>query len=80
MMSQILNTLGLILTIVGVLGLFRYGMPFHVPAGGQTIIGEPSDIDESELRLERRYGRIAGFSLVLVVIGTGLQIWGTWAG
>ena len=38
MSAQWLNTIGLVLTILGVLGLFRYGMPFHVPTGGRTFL------------------------------------------
>lgn len=78
MSPQVLNTIGLVLTIVGVLGLFRFGMPFHVPTKGVITLAL-SQTSEEDIARERRYGLFAIISLVLVIAGTGFQIWATWA-
>ena len=78
MSAQWLNTIGLVSTILGVLGLFRYGMPFHVPTGGATFLITESK-DQQEIDRERLYGRLAYAALALVIVGTGFQIWATWA-
>jgi Rap1a immunity proteins len=49
-----LNIIGLVLNLVGVIILFRYGMPFHVPTGGATYIIS-HQVDAGEKALERRY-------------------------
>jgi hypothetical protein len=49
-----LTLTGLALNLVGVLILFRWGMPFHVPSGGAIhFIAEQAD--EKEKALERIY-------------------------
>lgn len=77
MMAPILNTIGLVLTILGVLGLFRFGMPFHVPTKGVMTLSLSQTSDEDIAR-ERAFGRLAMLSLALVITGTGFQIWATW--
>jgi hypothetical protein len=43
----LVNLFGLAFSLLGVLMLFRYGMPYHVPSGGAVhIIGE--QVDEAE--------------------------------
>lgn len=72
-----LNTAGLLFTLVGVLVLFRYGMPFHVPTGGAIhIILE--QVDAQEKQLERKYQIYGYLGLIAVAIGTALQIWANW--
>lgn len=54
MNERVLNLIGLALNLVGVLILFRYGMPFHVPTKGAVhLILEQTD--DAEIELERRY-------------------------
>jgi hypothetical protein len=71
--SRMFNLIGLALTLVGVLILFRWGMPFHVPTGGANfIITEQSD--PKEIALERIYTIIGYVGLVALIAGTVLQM------
>lgn len=76
-MSALFNTGGILLSLVGVLILFRYGMPFHVPTGGaiHLIIDQ---VDESEKSLERRYFIYGMFGLSLVIAGAIFQLVAIW--
>jgi hypothetical protein len=72
-----LNILGLVLNLVGVIVLFRYGMPFHVPTGGAiNMILEQSN--PAAKALERRYEIVGYFGLIAIVVGTGMQIVGAY--
>jgi len=76
--SAILNTAGLGLSLIGVLLLFRYGMPYRVrtPVEGPAIrVGER---DSTDTLLEARYGKLGWMGLILIVIGTALQMIGIW--
>lgn len=77
MTTPLLNTIGLLLTILGVLGLFRFGMPFHVPTGGATYLILET-IDESEKAKEQSYSRLGYLFLAMVAFGTAFQIWASW--
>jgi hypothetical protein len=56
-MNRVLNLIGLVLNLAGVLILFRYGMPFHVPTGGAvSLITE--QLDQAEIALEHRLHRL----------------------
>jgi hypothetical protein len=71
--SRAFTLIGLAQTLVGVLILFRWGMPFHVPTGGAIhIITEQAD--EKEKALERIYTIIGYVGLVLLIAGTVLQM------
>ena len=65
-------TTGLVLSLIGVLLLFRYGMPYRVRTRGQpTRVAISSD--PRAVTLERRYEMLG---LLLVVLGTISQIVG----
>lgn len=69
----VFNILGLVCSLVGVIVLFRYGMPYKVRTGGATnIIME--QIDEAEVALEGRYDKYGTGGLILIILGTGFQI------
>lgn len=71
--SRVFNLVGLLLTLAGVLILFRWGMPFHVPTGGASAyIAE--QLDAKEIALERIYTIIGYVGLALLILGTVLQI------
>ncbi len=69
------NIVGLLFNLIGVLLLFRYGMPYRVQTGGDTLILKSDRKDQPTVRLEKRYRRIGWLGLVFIVIGTGFQIY-----
>ena len=74
-MVTVLNISGLVANLVGVIILFRFGMPFHVPSGGAIhIIIEQTD--DTEIAKERIYKVWGYVGLALIVGGTALQIGG----
>ena len=76
-MNRFLNLIGLALNLVGVLILFRYGMPFHVPTGGAvSLITETRD--QADIALEQRYTLYGYFGLGLLIAGTILQMVAAW--
>jgi hypothetical protein len=67
------NIAGLVLVLVGVLLLFRYGMPYRVRTGGdQFIILEQKD--QNDIEAEKLYGALGWIGLALVVCGTAFQV------
>ena len=72
-MNRALNVTGLILNLVGVLILFRYGMPFHVPTGGAvSLITETRD--HATIALEQRYTVYGYIGLGCLIVGTISQM------
>jgi drug/metabolite transporter (DMT)-like permease len=69
------STAGLVLGLIGVLLLFRYGMPYRVRTGGPPIRAISSD--PRAATLERRYKMLGWLGLFLIVVGTMCQIVGT---
>lgn len=71
------NVIGLGLSLVGVLLLFRYGMPYRVELGGSDVYVS-SKVDPKALMMEGVY-RVLGFlGLACIVIGTALQVYMAW--
>jgi hypothetical protein len=68
------NILGLVMSLAGVLILFRYGMPFRVRTEGMTYVVLRA-IDQAEKAIERRYTIFGYVGLVLVILGTVCQIY-----
>lgn len=67
------NICGLCLALLGILMLFRYGMPYQVRTGGAIyLVAEQPD--EKEKALERRYDVLGWIGLILVILGTLFQI------
>ena len=66
---------GLVLSLVGVVLLFRYGMPYRVRTRGQPIRIAISN-DPRAATLDRRYEMLGWLGLFLVVLGTICQIIG----
>ncbi len=74
-MLVVINTIGLILNLAGVILLFRYGMPYRIRTNGKTAKTlKLADADEKILS-EKRYDRRGRFGLILIVLGTGCQIY-----
>jgi hypothetical protein len=69
------STAGLVVSLIGVLLLFRYGMPYRVRTGGSPMyVGSSSD--PREATLDRRYEKLGKSGLLLVVLRTVCQIVG----
>ena len=67
--------IGLFANLVGVFLLFRYGMPYRVPAtNGDYIVTEQTDPEG--LQTDARYRLFGKFGLALIVLGTGSQVVG----
>ena len=79
-MVAILNSVGLLLTIVGVLLLFRYGMPYQVRTGGMKLIQFEvgNSPDQKQIKRERRYDLLGWVGLICIVVGTVCQIIANW--
>ncbi len=79
MTHSILATLGLLSALVGVLLLFRYGMPYRVETKG---IGywELTGTDAQAIGAERLYRELGMLGLVPIIVGTALQIGAVWIG
>jgi hypothetical protein len=71
--ANALNVFGLAANLIGVILLFRYGMPYRVPTEGSSIYVS-SKVDPNELAKERRYKRLGKLGLGLIVLGTLAQI------
>ena len=71
--SHVFALVGLALSLVGVLILFRWGMPFRVPsAGAINLIAEQSD--PKAIALDRIYTICGYVGLSLLILGTVLQM------
>lgn len=69
---------GLVLNPVGVIVLFLYVLPRRDRTGGITGQWERSEVDEAELKLERRWDLLSAIGLWSVIIGIALQGVGVW--
>ena len=86
--AQLLNSVGLVLSMIGVLLIFCFGPPMpdleHGVglaldegtrlADGRTVAEHNAD----RLRLRIRHSRISQAGLLLVFAGFSLQLWATW--
>ena len=74
-MPAIFSIIGLALNLMGVIVLFRYGMPYKVRMGGAILLTADNE-DEAEKAFEVEYGNLGLFGLGAVLIGTAFQIIG----
>ena len=79
MSSALMNTIGLLLNVIGVGLLFRFGIPYRVETGGAVQI-ITREIDMDAIAAECRYKWLGWLGLVLIFIGTGFQIVAIWSG
>lgn len=75
--ADIVNTVGLALDIVGVVLLFRFGLPPDVRRSGASFL-VLEDTDGDEARKAHRYDKISWSALGIIVLGFILQIVSTW--
>jgi hypothetical protein len=78
-MGKLLIVVGLVANAVGVIVLFRYGMPYRTRRGEASYLLLEGDegTDTEDLRQEERFNVLGWVGLFLIVVGTGLQIAGT---
>ena len=72
--ANIANIGGLAANLVGVILLFRYGMPYRVRTEGETYLVLNGPLNQKEIKADRRYDRWGKLGLVLIVLGTIAQI------
>jgi hypothetical protein len=71
--ARVLNIVGLLATLAGVLILFRWGMPFRVASGGHGVITDET-ADPAAIELDRIYTICGWIGLGLLLLGTVLQV------
>lgn len=75
MNSVVMNSVGLLFDIGGVILVFIYGLsPIIVPSGHQLLA--TADIDQDEIRKARQYRKYSRIGLALIVLGFCLQLVG----
>ena len=68
--------MGLLFDIVGVILLFRYGLPPSVDRTGAKFLSLGRN--EEEIRQGKRYDRMACLAVGLLIFGFALQILSNW--
>jgi len=72
-----LNISGLSLSLIGVLLLFFFGMPYRIRSEGQSyIVTEQANAEEKAK--DAFFSKLGFAGLALIALGTFLQIVGTW--
>jgi hypothetical protein len=71
--SRAFNLAGLLLNLVGVLILFYFGMPFHVPTGGAILLAA-DQLDPKIIALEHTYTILGYVGLTFLISGTMFQV------
>jgi hypothetical protein len=72
--SNIVNIVGLVASLFGVILLFRYGMPYRVRTKGETYLVLNGPLNQEEIKADRRFDRWGKLGLILIVLGTIAQI------
>lgn len=87
--SQLLNSIGLVMSMAGVLIIFKFGPPQpthetgvgigiednNVLEDGKTIAEHDRDVEKTK----SLYSRLSKIGLALVFIGFAFQLWATWS-
>ncbi|SFK82077.1 hypothetical protein SAMN04488518_109239 [Pseudovibrio ascidiaceicola] len=71
-MLTIFSLIGVWLNITGVIGLFLFGMPFHVPRKGDFLLIS-SKRDDKEVRKEYAFSFLSWSSLALIIVSAVFQ-------
>jgi hypothetical protein len=72
------SIIGLAASLIGVLLLFRYGMPYRTRTGGETYYVASGPPNKKEQRAETIYTILGWLGLVIVILGTLCQMIGAW--
>jgi hypothetical protein len=88
MKAQILNTIGLVLNIAGVIIVFIFGFPQPTHEEGISLgLGDANrlsdgrtvaEYNEQVRKTKFKYLCLSRFALGLVIIGFAFQLWATW--
>jgi hypothetical protein len=70
-LSAIVNSIGLMMDIIGVIFVFIYGLPNPLVHAGDYFAKEPTVIEKKELEKFSRYSRVG---LVLLILGFAFQL------
>jgi hypothetical protein len=76
MSGKWLTSIGLVLDIIGVCILFKYGFP--QPDFGEAVLLATEQTDPEAPRKRKLWTWMSAVGLVCLVGGFGLQLWGTW--
>ena len=74
MTNNTINTIGLIIDIIGIILLFKFGLPSEVSKTGDVLL-LLEETNESEKRKWIRYNTWSKIGLGLIIIGFLFQIW-----
>jgi hypothetical protein len=72
-----LKIFGLLLNLAGIVLLFLFEMPFRVAIGSKTVAWTASNIDIQVKKLDDIYTVLGWIGLLMLVLGTLLQILAT---
>jgi hypothetical protein len=88
MTPQVLSTIGLLLNVVGVFLLAKYGLPqpshdegVSIGVEDNTPLPDGQTVAEYSAGVRARratYERRAWFAIFLIILGYGFQIWAVW--
>lgn len=76
-MASWISSIGLILDIIGVLFVFKYGLPEVLDRQGRGFL-LLEGTDDAEAAKARHYDRMARIGLFLIIAGFVLQLIGNW--
>ena len=76
MSTAFFNIMGIILSLVGVVLMFHFAIPYRIRTGGASYEVR-EEIDENARRKEKIYDIFGWLGLLLIIIGGLCQVWGT---
>ena len=81
MTQAIVNTIGLITNLIGVILLFVFGMPYRLNTdqGDYLVLGVQS-LSPDEVRKNETYKVLGKVGLALIILGTVIQAGGSFLG
>jgi hypothetical protein len=80
MSAASLKVVGLLMNLLGVVLLFRYGMPLRVRTDGSQVRWLTGVKNQKIVRAERVHNVLGWIGLTLIVLGTASQVWATLKG
>lgn len=71
--SNLLNIIGLVFDLIGVIMLFKYGLPENIDKSGAVYFVTGSK-DKDEIQKAKKYERLSYIALTCIIIGFSLQL------